>query len=713
MKIITVLSLVFLIIVKCVYAYADYADEPAFNFKATHTQKANIVPLYEVFEITFQHDQKYENPFFDLAIEVNFISPSGKQIKVGGFHYGSLEKPAIKVQKIQTSTGERQNVEYIFDKQNIWKARFAPSEIGEWRYSYLFSNLKGSKANGEGDFLCVKGKVQHRGFIRQNPANPFRLIFDDGSPYFPVGLQECLGDNSANGSVLDTASLEGPFRTDLKEPPPLPPGSMFVRGPSNNPLNGDIYFRRYGRCGFNLFRFSQKNCSYSLYNDLDHYLTQESLMTDELLTLVRKYNLRIFYGLFGYQKVFNDQPDNIEGVEKVKRFIKYTVDRWGAYVDFWEFLNEQNADDKWYEIMTPYLQSIDPYHHPITTSWERPNLPGIELNAPHWYQNEDELQSDSITASKASNWKRYNKPVIVGEQGNFVDRNKPRPLGVGGVWDLRSALRMRIRLWTALFNEIALIFWNTSYAKDGHNMNLWLGAKEREYVRALQDFSYRLDKEVKITPVEISEPNNIRAYGLASKDRFGVYLHHFKDHDAPVKSLRITIDRSDAPDVSKSAKGYWYSPETAKILKTFEVSKGKITLEVPEFMVDIALLITPNGPPDIDSDGMPNDIDPDDDNDGITDEKDAFPLEPEEWVDKDGDLIGDNLDADDDADGIGDDENKNGIPDHEELDFDGDGVLRSNAIPWDAFPFDPKEWRDTDGDGIGDNSDADDEAMRR
>ncbi|MCD6507632.1 DUF5060 domain-containing protein [Candidatus Poribacteria bacterium] len=94
---------------------------------------------------------------------------------------------------------------------------------------------------------------------------------------------------------------------------------------------------------------------------------------------------------------------------------------------------------------------------------------------------------------------------------------------------------------------------------------------------------------------------------------------------------------------------------------------------------------------------------------GFTYVEDAFPLEPEEWQDKDGDLIGDNLDADDNGDGIGDDENHNGIPDYQEMDFDGDGVPRARAVPWDAFPFDPKEWRDTDGDGIGDNADVDDD----
>ena len=71
----------------------------------------------------------------------------------------------------------------------------------------------------------------------------------------------------------------------------------------------------------------------------------------------------------------------------------------------------------------------------------------------------------------------------------------------------------------------------------------------------------------------------------------------------------------------------------------------------------------------------------DSDGDGLADERDAFPLDPAEWSDVDGDGVGDN--ADDDA--------------------DGDDV----ADEADAFPLDPEEWSDTDGDGIGDNADPD------
>jgi len=65
--------------------------------KVTHTQNTSTVPLYEVFEISFQHEQQYANPFFDVAIQVTFQSPGGEMIKVGGFHYGSSRPPVIRM----------------------------------------------------------------------------------------------------------------------------------------------------------------------------------------------------------------------------------------------------------------------------------------------------------------------------------------------------------------------------------------------------------------------------------------------------------------------------------------------------------------------------------------------------------------------------------------------------------------------------------------
>jgi beta propeller repeat protein len=76
-------------------------------------------------------------------------------------------------------------------------------------------------------------------------------------------------------------------------------------------------------------------------------------------------------------------------------------------------------------------------------------------------------------------------------------------------------------------------------------------------------------------------------------------------------------------------------------------------------------------------------MDIDSDDDGVWDMIDVFPESPFEYRDTDSDGVGDNSDTDD----------------------DGDGYLDGA----DDFPLNPLEWNDFDGDGIGDNADLDDD----
>ena len=79
--------------------------------------------------------------------------------------------------------------------------------------------------------------------------------------------------------------------------------------------------------------------------------------------------------------------------------------------------------------------------------------------------------------------------------------------------------------------------------------------------------------------------------------------------------------------------------------------------------------------PDTDSDGLRDDVDTDDDNDGVPDSEDAFPLDPSESVDTDGDDIGNNADPDDDNDGVNDGgDNCPLVINPAQADADGDGL---------------------------------------
>ena len=65
---------------------------------------------------------------------------------------------------------------------------------------------------------------------------------------------------------------------------------------------------------------------------------------------------------------------------------------------------------------------------------------------------------------------------------------------------------------------------------------------------------------------------------------------------------------------------------------------------------EIDIISAPIGE-DFDSDNIPDLIDPDDDNDGVLDSSDAFPLENTEYIDTDNDGIGNNADTDDNKEG--------------------------------------------------------------
>ncbi len=133
----------------------------------------------------------------------------------------------------------------------------------------------------------------------------------------------------------------------------------------------------------------------------------------------------------------------------------------------------------------------------------------------------------------------------------------------------------------------------------------------------------------------------------------------------------------------------------------------------------------------------------DTDEDGISDDVDAFPNDATEWLDTDGDGVGNNQDADDDGDGMPDSWEAlyglNPLVDDAQADLDGDGLTnlaeyQGGSDPAtsdedaeeppaidvdtdedgisddvDAFPNDATEWLDTDGDGVGNNQDADDD----
>ena len=197
---------------------------------------------------------------------------------------------------------------------------------------------------------------------------------------------------------------------------------------------------------------------------------------------------------------------------------------------------------------------------------------------------------------------------------------------------------------------------------------------------------------------------------------------------ANYESLPSLLVEFKAIDINTLVIPYTKNAETGEPYKVNEVElllvSEKLILNIgsdvdtSKFSTgEIDITSTPIGE-DFDNDNMPDLIDTDDDNDGILDSSDAFPLDSTESLDSDSDGVGNNADTDDDNDGILDssdafpldrveslDTDSDGVGNNADTDDDNDGVTDSS----DAFPLDSTEYLDTDNDGIGNNADADDD----
>jgi len=107
--------------------------------------------------------KNYNNPFADVELMVNYISPTGRKIGLTGFYDGD-------------GKGGQDG--------NIWKFRFMPDEPGEWKYQYYWSD---STKGGTGKFNSTT-KGAKPGPWKINQHNPYWLTDSHGNHFLPIAV---------------------------------------------------------------------------------------------------------------------------------------------------------------------------------------------------------------------------------------------------------------------------------------------------------------------------------------------------------------------------------------------------------------------------------------------------------------------------------------------------------------------------------------------
>jgi hypothetical protein len=134
-----------------------------FSFQNGNAIAGDVTGLYDIFEISVTNNKPYSNPFNfdDIELEATFIAPSGGQIKYFGFYDGD---------GFGHNTG------------NTWKIRFSPNELGEWKFSYRWTD---GSPGASGRFQVIDtGLPGPLGIARDNP-----WYFEDsrGKPFHARG----------------------------------------------------------------------------------------------------------------------------------------------------------------------------------------------------------------------------------------------------------------------------------------------------------------------------------------------------------------------------------------------------------------------------------------------------------------------------------------------------------------------------------------------
>lgn len=133
-----------------------------------------MVSKWAAFELRFESTSAYDNPFQDVAITAQFLSPSGRELRVPGF----------------------------WDGDNVWRVRFAPDELGEWQYTTTCTDPDNRGLHQRaGRFLCTP-QVGATPLAQQGPIRVARngryLAHESGQPFF------WLADTAWNGALLST-----------------------------------------------------------------------------------------------------------------------------------------------------------------------------------------------------------------------------------------------------------------------------------------------------------------------------------------------------------------------------------------------------------------------------------------------------------------------------------------------------------------------------
>lgn len=548
-----------------------------------HARPATAIAQYARLELQLETTITVENPYDPAQIDllVHFTAPDGQVLTV----------PAFWMQPYDLTTQQPVG-------EAGWRVRFTPSLAGTWQAQ---AELVGAQAMSEAIAFTVTPAAAP-GFIRIHPDNPRYFAFDDGSFYFPNGLnigwagEDVLGDyerwldslSAHDGNLIRVWMASWSFGIEWAD-----------TGLGN-------YGARLKQAWLldQIFAMAEERGIYIMLCLLNHGAFSTSVNSE---WGQNPYN----DDLGGPLKTPAEFVTNEVAKALFKQRLRYIAARWGysTHLFAWEWWNEVNwtgiGDDTlipWITEMTPVLQQYDPYDHLITNSnangaftqvWA---MPEIDFSQQHDYTGGDLLRTLARDLGRITKT-APDKPLLIGELGYSA-----------GAQVALDAMHLHTGLWGAPFLGYAggsMYWWWDTFIAPQEQWHQY-GALARFF--AGEDLAL-------LTPGKAQVAGEAQAFTLQGAERAFVWVqsagytvpaaqaaYDKALFDALKSKTKLTSWNYEPPmlsgitiAVTGLADGnyqlQWYAPTTGEWLETttVTVSSGTVTITAPDFATDLAL----------------------------------------------------------------------------------------------------------------------------
>jgi len=594
------------------------------------TDVSGPVSRYERFEAEIELSREFSNPFDpnEVVVDVDITSPSDVAVTVPAFWYEGFTP------RIDSGLEQYDPI----DNSAAWRVRFAPTEVGTYRY--VVTATAGTDSASSNVRTFEVSESDRSGFLRIDEIDPHALRFDDGRPYIPIGHN--AGWDPGSG----TAYFEQLF-------------DSFGRADEN--------WSRIWMTDFNRSALEWSSGHWSgLYDGVGTYSLESAWRMDQILDDAERNGVMVQmvlndHGQFNAndrwsENPYNEanggpipssRPDGFFTDPQARDFfearVRYIVARWGAYTNIlaWELFNEvqfigsnehnpfndpvvwQDVLD-WHADVASYLDSLDPHDHLITSSSDPApagadlgSVAGIDLVQIHDYRQPPSSRGQMFLDLIAQLQVAHQKPVIVGEFGIGGD---PPPeagfdpencsLGQADCEHLLQGTHVHNAVWTAaMARSGAMSWWWDNYIEADPSRNReapHFPLNERVFP-PLVAFLHGEDLAAGgYVQADIEADATVFAAGLDNGERALVWVRDAENEFGTGARPGDLVGRSIS-GASVTLNGL---PPAAYRVTLFDpyatdgpfasiglVAPGAPVVALPEFQRDIAFKIEPNGLP--------------------------------------------------------------------------------------------------------------------